>query len=1199
MSGISPYSLNPASTKALIQENKTTKTSTIFSAPSVKINTSKLVEMSSNVGGSSSNNSSNSSSPIIIQTSINSQSSKNISTTTCGSLTTAPKIVFTLKPAPISSVVGGVGIMDNNNKSIRTTISSSSASPAITTTSSTQIQPPPLCITPPKNNKKSPIKRPNQLIAPTTTSNNLNLFEDSSKMSCSSSINSNQFSSSSPLLDSNDLLTNTVNKVASGADISPTNLEESTSTKALMSSTLTSSTTTNLPLTKPKQPKKKAPIKPKILVDEQRKNPVKIQPAVAVPCISPQIFGASPPQAQIASIPLESNVVADTTPPTAASICNSNGQQTFPSTGMLLPSNSQFALASNGNLFSNYGTNFQPSSAAPIGNVSGQQQQPQQFVQIMPQQIFFSPVQQIDSSGQLIQQQTFDQSQQQQNQQVTMSSSPTKIGGVAPPQTLTTANLMTARNLFFHTGNGMFMPISNPNIIGIPQSQQPQQQTFLPITSTNLTPISSASSKFVVLASKPSGGTTTMPNILPKISSRGRTSTTTATIVSSITTNTTATPSGEITVSSTPSIQQSSNIMLTNQQHGENIFYGNSSPHAQYLHQVFMLQQKQQQGNLYISNNNSVDVGEKKIELGKGGQQQQTKPTRVRKKKGSGDILTADNETQKHPKIPHFDGTIILHQQGQQHGQQQQGFDEEENEPPPVLCRGGEITSEPPSSGSGTKSIENVFQKEAKIIREKMFDSNGKKYGPLVHDIDGFKIEEDVEPFPCEHQKLLEKLVIDENVINQRKNKNDATTATTNENGNEEKEEKSLSTSNKNNSSSSAESNTSSSKSKKRQRKQSTSSSEGGVGKDNSSSFSKSPPNRKLKKMSSSKIEDKPPKGRRRELENLLKMDFGPGKTPFQTSDPDEYAEEVLGGRKRTLALAAEEKSARKSLDRPGSSSKKHDKEKSFSLTSTTSATSNEKPDKNEPRRSDESLEEGCCSYCRRRFSEVGRDKEHEQYCSKECRRMKKYAKKQQQQQKAALLLNEGNTKASSSLIGNEKNASTTTSQEINNSATSKIRSSSIQSPPTTNNNSSTPDANKTKTSTAKIMTSPLGSAFSTLQPQSIATNNTTAILSNNKWPGTTIPTTNLNEQIACLAKGFEVQSSSSSGDEQPQVPRPYGAPFNFLPTSLFASQFLPPQSQAFLSGQGFFKYFLEGTDISENKNSFLQWDRVPIKAHW
>jgi len=39
---------------------------------------------------------------------------------------------------------------------------------------------------------------------------------------------------------------------------------------------------------------------------------------------------------------MESSVVADTTP-TAAAICNSTGQ-TFPSTGMLLPSNSQFAL---------------------------------------------------------------------------------------------------------------------------------------------------------------------------------------------------------------------------------------------------------------------------------------------------------------------------------------------------------------------------------------------------------------------------------------------------------------------------------------------------------------------------------------------------------------------------------------------------------------------------------------------------------------------------------------------------------------------------------------------------------------------------------------------------------------------------------------------------------------------------------------
>jgi len=72
--------------------------------------------------------------------------------------------------------------------------------------------------------------------------------------------------------------------------------------------------------------------------------------------------------------------------------------------------------------------------------------------------------------------------------------------------------------------------------------------------------------------------------------------------------------------------------------------------------------------------------------------------------------------------------------------------DEEENEPPPILCRGKILynkkyhiifTDEP----SGTHSIESIFQKEAKIIREKMFDSNGKKLGPIVHEIDGFRIE--------------------------------------------------------------------------------------------------------------------------------------------------------------------------------------------------------------------------------------------------------------------------------------------------------------------------------------------------------------------------------------------------------------------------------------------------------------------------
>jgi len=32
---------------------------------------------------------------------------------------------------------------------------------------------------------------------------------------------------------------------------------------------------------------------------------------------------------------------------------------------------------------------------------------------------------------------------------------------------------------------------------------------------------------------------------------------------------------------------------------------------------------------------------------------------------------------------------------------------------------------------------------------------------------------------------------------------------------------------------------------------------------------------------------------RRREVEGLLQMDFGPGKTPFQTTSIDEYAKEI------------------------------------------------------------------------------------------------------------------------------------------------------------------------------------------------------------------------------------------------------------------------------------------------------------------
>jgi hypothetical protein len=48
-------------------------------------------------------------------------------------------------------------------------------------------------------------------------------------------------------------------------------------------------------------------------------------------------------------------------------------------------------------------------------------------------------------------------------------------------------------------------------------------------------------------------------------------------------------------------------------------------------------------------------------------------------------------------------------------------------------------------------------------------------------------------------------------------------------------------------------------------------------------------------------------KARQRELEGLLKMEFGPGKTPFQTSVPDQYAEWMIetGKQQITLAFAA------------------------------------------------------------------------------------------------------------------------------------------------------------------------------------------------------------------------------------------------------------------------------------------------------
>jgi hypothetical protein len=151
---------------------------------------------------------------------------------------------------------------------------------------------PPLCNTPPKTNKKTSLKKSGQFVAivptitTTCTNNNTKSFGDSK-------IVGGLASSSSPILDSNDLLTNTVNKVASGADISPTNQEENGSSSIISKETATGTSTITTGINKqPKQFKKKIIQKPIILCDDQ-----KIKGSPVVSCISPQqIIGSSPPQ---------------------------------------------------------------------------------------------------------------------------------------------------------------------------------------------------------------------------------------------------------------------------------------------------------------------------------------------------------------------------------------------------------------------------------------------------------------------------------------------------------------------------------------------------------------------------------------------------------------------------------------------------------------------------------------------------------------------------------------------------------------------------------------------------------------------------------------------------------------------------------------------------------------------------------------
>ncbi|KAL3069677.1 hypothetical protein niasHS_015911 [Heterodera schachtii] len=487
--------------------------------------------------------------------------------------------------------------------------------------------------------------------------------------------------------------------------------------------------------------------------------------------------------------------------------------------------------------------------------------------------------------------------------------------------------------------------------------------------------------------------------------------------------------------------------------------------------------------------------------------------------------------------------------------------DEEENEPPPVLCRVFNRSEDEPIVS--TQSVESVFQHEAKIIRERIYDASGKKFGPLKHFIDGFEIEEDIEPFPCEHQQLLDKLKREQAALEA-------------EAGGEVQKETAATKSGTLSPEKNAEMDVQDALRRKTRKRAATAS---------SSVSSASSPTRSPKRSNAmdtcDRMEDESPpainlnesnslshrhlaeeanasvagdsatesattaaaaallvkKGRRRELDGLLKMDFGKH-SPFQTSDPDKYAKEVLieaRQQQRTLALAQEEqRNVRRSVESScggsatGKSSKrdkyakkpfsppvsplpesraasvrsttptqplraKNNGEKASSWSSKLATTSGMgKPTKEgttttpvenklktspkdsfslEQRRSGGSnvSEEGeeRCLYCRRSFKEVPRDKDHVQYCSKACRKQLKAAKRMKHSGGSL----EDGLNSSTGMAGDEPRSGVV-------SATPSHR----RSDPSSSSDSS----GQQQQSTCHI-TSPLGSAFSAMQPQMLS----------------------------------------------------------------------------------------------------------------
>jgi hypothetical protein len=74
---------------------------------------------------------------------------------------------------------------------------------------------------------------------------------------------------------------------------------------------------------------------------------------------------------------------------------------------------------------------------------------------------------------------------------------------------------------------------------------------------------------------------------------------------------------------------------------------------------------------------------------------------------------------------------------------------DEENEPPPVLARDEQ-----------TARINKMFETEARLTRDRLnaLKSSSSKRETLKHFVDGVIIEEDIEPFPIEKKDLIERL---------------------------------------------------------------------------------------------------------------------------------------------------------------------------------------------------------------------------------------------------------------------------------------------------------------------------------------------------------------------------------------------------------------------------------------------------------